>query len=58
MNEMISASELGKLFRVKAPTILSWWRAGMIPGHQINRRTVRFDFEEVRAALEHRRGES
>jgi excisionase family DNA binding protein len=47
-----TAEEIGERFRVTGRTILNWAFAGTIPTALRVGRVVRFDFDEVRNALE------
>jgi excisionase family DNA binding protein len=48
---LVTARFLAALLQVSARTILEWFRDGRIPGVKASRGTVRFDLDEVLAAL-------
>ena len=48
---IVSASKLAQILEVEPETIRKWRKAGLIPGIVINSRVVRFDADEVVAAL-------
>lgn len=51
MGEVLSANELGRRLDVAPNTVNQWRRAGKIPGVVIAPRTIRYDWDAVRAAL-------
>jgi len=51
MQEFLTAAELAERLRVRPGTIRAWGRAGRIPMVRFSRRVLRFDFEDVVAAL-------
>lgn len=48
---LVSGVELARIVGVTADTIARWRRADLIPSVWINRRTIRFDPDDVIAAL-------
>jgi excisionase family DNA binding protein len=48
---LVSAVELAQEINVSRFTILKWFREKRIPGHALTRRCVRFDHDQVKAAL-------
>jgi excisionase family DNA binding protein len=48
---LLTAKELAAALQVSPRTILDWHRHGRIPGVQPTGSTVRFDLDEVLAAL-------
>jgi excisionase family DNA binding protein len=51
MREFLTAAELAERLRVRPSTIRAWARVGRIPMVRLSRRVLRFDFEDVVAAL-------
>jgi excisionase family DNA binding protein len=51
MHEFLTAAELAERLRVRPATIRGWGRAGRIPTVRLSRRVLRFDWNEVLAAL-------
>ena len=47
----LTVEELGDYLRVTPDTIREWVRKGRIPCYRIGRKTIRFDLDEVVAAL-------
>lgn len=54
LNDVVNADELAKKLGVTAGAIRNWHRDGLIPYMRAGRRTVRYSFEKVVAALEKR----
>ena len=54
MCEWLGCKELAARLHVKPCTVRAWAREGRIPAVRISRRTIRFDFGEVIAALKSR----
>lgn len=49
--QYLSAGEVGDIIGVNLNTILVWARKGIIPCLRLSSRVIRFDMEEVEAAL-------
>lgn len=50
-SRLVSGVELARIVSVTSDTIARWRRADLIPSVRINRRTIRFDLDDVLAAL-------
>lgn len=51
MREFLTAAELAERLRVRPGTIRAWGREGRIPIVRLSHRVLRFDLNEVLAAL-------
>ena len=57
--QWVKTKEVATAYDVHPNTVLNLYRKGMIPGHRLGPRTLRFDLAEVGAARKHiRRDES
>ena len=54
---LLTAKELADRLRVKPTTIREWTRRGIIPAIRLSPKVVRFDFEEVKNAVQDRGNE-
>lgn len=52
--EALPAADIARRVGVKAETVLVWARAGLIPCIRITRKVVRFQWQDVMAALRER----
>ena len=52
MKALITAVDLGERIGVRASTIRSWARKGVIPVVRISHKVIRFDYEVVLEALQ------
>ena len=53
--ELLTCKELAVRLRVRPSSVGAWARARRIPAIRIGRKVVRFDYEEVRRALQGQR---
>lgn len=51
--ELLTATEVADKLRVKTRTVREWTRRRAIPAIRVSHKTVRYDLEEVLAALRH-----
>ena len=51
-NALLTAEELAKRLGLKPATVLLWHRKGFFPGRRLSYKVLRFDWLEVRAAME------
>ena len=51
---LMDAEAIGRAVGLKGSTILDLRQRGVIPGHKLNRRLVRFDLADVVAAIKGR----
>jgi len=56
--QYLSAGELGDILGVNLNTILVWARKGIIPCLRLSSRVIRFDMDEVEAALREKANQS
>ena len=49
---VMTAAELAERLQVKPETILGWHRTGRIPARRLTRKVLRFNLDDVMAALE------
>ena len=52
--DLLTADQLADRIAVKPRTVRDWTRAGLIPAVRLTRKVIRYDFDEVVAALEER----
>lgn len=50
--ELLTCEEVGARLRVRPGTVRLWTRAGRIPAVRTGPKTIRYDWQAVRAALE------
>lgn len=56
--QFLSAGEVGDILGVNLNTVLVWARKGIIPCLRLSSRVIRFDMDEVEAALKERADQS
>ena len=53
-HDLLTAEQLAERLRVKPRTVKEWLRAGRIPAARLTPKVIRYDLEQVVAALKQR----
>ena len=53
-NELLTAEQLAARLSVKPRTVKAWLQAGLIPATRLTSKVIRFDLDDVVAALKSR----